>query len=940
MQLLEREIELRQLDRAVEDALESRGRLVLVEGPPGIGKTRLLEAARSRARERGMVVLSARASELERDFPFGVVRQLFEPLVADSAGSASLLQGAAAMAAPLLTSPSASADAGAGGDRSLAHFHALYWLTANLAEQAPLMLSVDDVHWADATSLRFLQFLLPRLEELPAVVILGARPAAEPDSAREPIDVLATDPLALTLRPPPLGEAAVSRLVEDELGEGVDPDFSDACRDATGGNPFLLRELLRELSTERVEPSAARAPLVRQLAPPTVARAVLLRLARLGEDASKLARAVAVLGDAAPLRRACLLAEIGEERADEVAAALAKAGILAGSRPLDFAHPILRSAVYADIDAGERARAHRRAATLLADEGAAADEIAVHLLPTEPAADPYVAATLRDAAARARARGAAPVAVSCLRRALAEPPRPDERGALLLELASAELHAGDPGAALEHLEEGLDIAGDPRTRAQWSREQTVALQALGRYDEAYAVRERAIDEVAAVDRELALLTETSLIASAGMDLTRLAWARERLQRYRGERAAGTSAEQRLLAIQLYHDAMYGETPAAELADAAERLVASGKLVDQSGGLVTTPFFAAVEVLWLADRGDPARQALDHAVEEGSRSGSALTFACASGWRCRLLAREGALAEAEADARAAAELALAQGWFGLAPPMLGYILDVLVERGELDDAERLLERTGTSSRPALHDLTLYPLVHARARLRAARGDVDGGRADIAEVSRRRARWNTDATLVPALLAAPELASEQPVEARAAAARMVGEARAWGTPRAIGMALHFSGLVEGGERGLELLGEAAAALAESPGRVEHAHALCDLGAALRRANQRSAAREPLRLALDLADACGARPLAERARQELRTAGGRPRRPRISGAEALTASERRIAVMAAAGLSNPQIAQALFVTKKTVEAHLGSAYRKLGIHSRAQLGAVLDD
>jgi DNA-binding NarL/FixJ family response regulator len=151
---------------------------------------------------------------------------------------------------------------------------------------------------------------------------------------------------------------------------------------------------------------------------------------------------------------------------------------------------------------------------------------------------------------------------------------------------------------------------------------------------------------------------------------------------------------------------------------------------------------------------------------------------------------------------------------------------------------------------------------------------------------------------------------------------------------------SGLVQGGTRGLDLLADAVTVLEPSPARLEYARALTDLGAALRRANRRAAARDPLRQALDVADACGASPLAERARQELRAAGGRPRRPRISGVEALTASERRIAAMAADGPSNPEIAQALFITKKTVEAHLGSAYRKLDIHSRNRLAAALRD
>jgi DNA-binding CsgD family transcriptional regulator len=232
------------------------------------------------------------------------------------------------------------------------------------------------------------------------------------------------------------------------------------------------------------------------------------------------------------------------------------------------------------------------------------------------------------------------------------------------------------------------------------------------------------------------------------------------------------------------------------------------------------------------------------------------------------------------------------------------------------------------------------VHARARLRAARGDLAGGRSDLAALARRGARWNTDDALRPALLAAPGLAGPDGEASRADAERMLRDASSWGTPRATGMALHASGLAEGGTRGLELLEEAVEELERSPARLAHAHALTDLGAALRRSARRAAAREPLRQALDLAAACGAGPLAERARRELRAAGARPRRPRVSGAEALTASERRIAAMAADGLSNPEIAQALFVTTKTVEAHLGSAYRKLGIRSRAQLTGALGD
>ncbi|MFN2616726.1 MAG: LuxR C-terminal-related transcriptional regulator, partial [Thermoleophilaceae bacterium] len=597
--------------------------------------------------------------------------------------------------------------------------------------------------------------------------------------------------------------------------------------------------------------------------------------------------------------------------------------------------------VYGDIDPGARSRAHREAAALLADEGAGADALAIQLLPTEPAGDPYVIATLRDASAAAVARGAADTAVACLRRALSEPPQVAERGLLLLELGSAELRAGQTPAASKHFEEGAELTSDPRTLAAYAWEHALALQTVGRHDQAFEHRERVLEDVADADPERALVLEAGLIASARFDLSRLEWARERLARRRGRLTTAAPAEHGILAMQAHLDAFSHDSDqsAKALADVAEATLASGKVRSDATGL-TTAFYSAVDVLILADRVEPARRALDRAVDQARRRGSAPGFAFASGARCSLLARQGALAEAEADARSCAELSLPQGWFVLGPVFLGFVLEALIDRGQLDDAERILEQSGMATRAADDDLTFDPVVHARARLRAERGDLAGGRADLGGLARRHARWNTYPALVPAVLAAPELAVDDPDGARAGAEEMLRQAHSWGTPRAIGMALRAAGLVEGGQRGVEQLGEAVSVLERSPARLEHARALADLGAALRRANRRSDAREPLRRALDLADVCGAMPLTERARQELRAAGGRPRRPRISGVQALTASERRIAAMAAKGLSNPEIAQALFVTKKTVEAHLSSAYRKLDIQSRAQLSAALPE
>lgn len=265
--------------------------------------------------------------------------------------------------------------------------------------------------------------------------------------------------------------------------------------------------------------------------------------------------------------------------------------------------------------------------------------------------------------------------------------------------------------------------------------------------------------------------------------------------------------------------------------------------------------------------------------------------------------------------------------------LAFLVGSLVERGEVQPAAELLDAAAVPMNLAL-------LLDSRARLRCAQGRfteaVDDFLACGTRLEARGSRhpgvlaWRSGAALALLQL-------DQPGEARRLADEELDLARRLGVPRALGIALRAAGLVYGGADGMALLDEAATVLALSDARLEHARALTDLGAALRRANRRVAAREPLRRGLDLAAACDAAPLADRARQELIAAGARPRRSG-SGVDALTPSELRVARMAADGMGNRAIAQALFVTVKTVEVHLGSTYRKLGISSRTALTSAL--
>ncbi|HEV2999413.1 MAG TPA: ATP-binding protein, partial [Solirubrobacteraceae bacterium] len=293
--LLEREAELSAVGAAIEAAAAGAGGVVVVEGPAGIGKTRLLRAARERAAASGMAVLAARASELERDFPFGVVRQLLEPAV--RGGADDLLAGAARPAAAVLGVAEA-AERDVLADPSYATLHGLYWLVSNLAEAGPLLLAVDDAHWADAASLRWLRFLLPRLDDLPVLLAVAARPA-DPAADAEALAALAADPGARLLRPRALSREPVAQLARAAIGPDAGEAFCAACLEVTGGNPFLLRELLAALAAEGARGAPEDAAHVREIAPASIARAVLVRLARLPPAARRLAEAVAVLGDGA-----------------------------------------------------------------------------------------------------------------------------------------------------------------------------------------------------------------------------------------------------------------------------------------------------------------------------------------------------------------------------------------------------------------------------------------------------------------------------------------------------------------------------------------------------------------------------------------------------------------------------------------------------------------
>ena len=466
--LVERDAELRRLDEAIGCAARGAGTLLVVEGPPGIGKTRLLERAREIARAQGFTRLWARAGELERDFAYGVVRQLFDPWLRDVDGAQRdrLLTGAAELARPALgLSPQGPAVDGA--DAQFAVMHGLYWLVGNLATERPVLIEIDDLQSADPPTLRFLAYLVARLDGLSVAVVTAAHPPVlgAPSGL---LEAVRGDPAAVTLRPAPLGVGGTRLLVESALGAGPEPDepFVEACLQATGGNPYYLRELLEALRQDGIEPTAAAAAQVRAVGPQTVARSLLLRLARLPASVERLAHAVAVFGVGAELAPAAELAELSPETARDAADVLASVSIFGPSRPLRFLHPIVREAIYASLRPAQRDRMHREAARILERAGAPPGELAPHLLATEPTGDPGVVALLRDAARAALAQGAPDAARRELARALQEPPTAAERAGVLAELGESELRVGAYDESAGALREAIDLERDPHRRAR------------------------------------------------------------------------------------------------------------------------------------------------------------------------------------------------------------------------------------------------------------------------------------------------------------------------------------------------------------------------------------------------------------------------------------------------------------------------------------------
>jgi DNA-binding CsgD family transcriptional regulator len=923
--LLDRGAELGAIAAAVESARSGAGSALLVEGAAGIGKTSLLGYACDRAVRAGMTVLAARGAEFEDGYAWGVVRQLFEARI--RAGGPGLAGDAVALAALAL-----AGGPGRGEEDSFAVLHGLYWLTADIAQQMPLLLAVDDLHWADQPSQRFVAHLTGRLEGLAVLLVLTVRePRAGTAQDKALITGLAAEAGVVVLHPAALSAAACAELVAGTLGADVSPEFQQACRELTGGNPLLLRGLLAGLAAEGITGTDAEVVRLRRLTPDTVARRVLLQLGRMPAAALAAARAIAVLGTAATAGRAGQLAGLdGDACADAIAALMAE-GLVEGERALRFVHPLVRSAVYQDLASPVRQRWHKHAARLLDEEGAW-QEVPVHLLAAGAAGDAWVVDRLRRAAADARGRGAADVAVQCLERALAEPASTGIRADVLFELGSAQtFHA--PADAVDCLTEAqAQTTGWPR-RGEVALALSQALALGGRFADAADVLQAAISASGGHGPAVADSLQASLLNVARWDADKRRGMGPLVERLKARADAGEELDPQLHASLAIELAAAGTDRQRAVRHAREALRGTPQLESvPSSALPET-----ATVLLFADEADEARRWAKTWLRLAQQRGWPMTSAVAATAMLLIAAYGGDVSEALAYGQQAME-GTEQTW--ISSLAAAFMVAPMIERGAIEEARALLAARDLNRQ--LGPTWPYNVArHARGCLHAAAGDHAAAVGELLEAGQIAERWGVrNPTLMSwrsdAALSLAALGDRR--EASRLCAEEIELARQWGATQGLGIALRAAAVAEGGDRGLELLTEAVAVLRRSPARLQLARALLDLGAAHRRASSRTRARQYLRESLDLAHALGGLALAGRARQELVAAGGRPRRDAILGRDALTPSELRVAQLAVGGQTNREIAQALFVTQRTVESHLTSTYGKLGISSRPQLSAAL--
>ncbi|GHH94526.1 helix-turn-helix transcriptional regulator [Streptomyces capillispiralis] len=909
--------------------------MIVLDGPAGVGKTSLLRAALDHGGPfDGMTVLYGTCRAVDSGIGYSGVRGLFGQLNLTSrrGRSAALLRGSARHALPALTPDPADVDSTPGATYPV--LNGLYWLAANLMAERPLVLALDDAHRCDERSLRWLDFLLRRADGMPLLVVLAQR--TDSGAAGPALSDLVAHHRPHTLPLAALPAEDVGELARRAFpGHAPRPSFVAALTDVTGGNPLELHRLLHRLRLAGVDPDDHGARRVTELGGRVVASTVHEMLDGRPEQVRDMARALAVLGPERTEHLAAL-AGVSVVQAEEAVDILRRAALVQPDRN-ELVHDMVRAAVLSTVAPAALTALRTRAAQLLSDVGRSPEQIAGQLLLLPRANQPWMTAVLLDAAAQAEQRGAPEAAVRYLERVVrARPNAPEVRMRL-----AAVLSETDPARSLTLLGEAMDLAGDVRTRATVAVRFGLTCLRVQRSPEGARVLTEALDALTdelgtdpePADRELLTLVESALLTVGADEKATLPAVRERAARLTTP-PGDTPAQRQQLAMLTVLTAMDGRS-AAESVRQARRALRSPDVP-----LGTWSLLPASLALSLADESGEALDALDTVLRDSRRTAAVWTCVLALATRASVHFDQGGIPQAMADAQTAVDLCEGEEWgAGAVMPQTTLAL-ALTERGEPGRAEAVLD---TVKRPRIEEFAweYHSYLMARARARRALGDTEGALDILRACGDSLAGAGlANPVLAPWWLDAACLLAESGRfdEARRAAAHGTVLAERWGTARALGYAALARGAATPGPAGTALLEEAVARLAASPARADHARALLLLGRALLAGGAAREAREHLRDAVAVALRCGCSALARQAREELVAAGGRMREITVSPVDMLTGTERTVAALVASGVSNREAAETLFVTVRTVELHLTSVYRKLGVTRRADLAGVL--
>ncbi|CAL9375178.1 ATP-binding protein [Streptomyces sp. enrichment culture] len=880
--LWERDEEVAALARAVDTLCADRsspGSLLVLRGEAGLGKTSLLAETRRIAEQRGCTVWSARGGETLRSVPFNVVRQLLQPALVSM-----LPEEAREYLGDWYDIAGPALGIAEPGTRHADPQGVCEGLTAAVRRLArrdwPLVLLIDDAHWADQETLHWLAGFAERLADLSVLVVVARRPGDVSGASARHLDAVAAaaDRPVTTLSA--LTPAATAGLTRATLGEHADAAFCREVWAVTGGNPYETVELLAKVQDSELEPVEAHAGELRELNRSARGGGLVARLEQLGIDATRFAWAAAILGSDITVDLVARLATLNHDDAVRCAELLRSARILTvpdpaatgrtGPADLEFVHPLIATAVYNSIPDALRRAMHGIAARIVTDSGRGAAAAARHLLEVHPDDDEELVWQLREAAREHLAVGAPDAARRCLERALEEPPRPEVHAHVLYELGCATFLTA-PARTIGHLRAALGMPGlDGEKR----------VDAVVRLSQALLHNDQMEEAVRTVEAEAARLGTGP--AHLRLRAVQFMWegihAGEALSPGRSERLAELAAtctgrdnsERALLILRAFDAMMRGEN-AEVVVELCDRALVNGRLAP---GLGWTDSEWGVELLLMltssyayTDRLDRAESLCNEALrayETAGWSGGHLALAQAYVGLCHR--RRGRLEAAEQSLRESLDLAERVGrGLPLHWTVTCNLVDTLLARGHVEEAWAAAERYGFAP-PYPSTVVLPDLRSVRGRLLLAVGRTEEGVNELEAAQKAAdARGHHNPVHVSwAVDLARALAGEDPARAARLAVDVRRQAERFGTDTAIGEALRVAAALETGQRAVRLAAQAVRYLESSPCQYEHAAARVEYGVLAR-------SRTDLERGLALARSCGADGLTRRALAELAADAG---------------------------------------------------------------------